>query len=105
MRTNERGFDNLEAESVWQFFVVNNWIFASAGNDNIYISKIINGKVADWQKMECQGLEVLDEHGIVIDCIHYKNNKLIIGTSDYFNRYEWEGTHGRGIWYANFPLD
>lgn len=103
-RTNEQGLPEDAVTYIQELEKSGDWIFARAGR-SIYISKIINGKISNWQKLELLGLDIFDHYLIKINQIEYVNNRLVIGTLDAEASWSVAPVYGRGIWYADFPLN
>lgn len=104
-KTNTKGLEDGQFAGIHQIVKHKDWLVLLSFDDKIYVSKLIENKVADWQKLELNDLDVFDHDLISIKSIYYFDQKLFVGTLDIHSLGRFSTAYGRGIWYADFSLD
>lgn len=104
IKTNSFGLKGSSINNISTLIEVNNWLIALTVNNELYISKIIDEKVADWQQLELEGLEFIDSY-MFISSITYSKGKLLIGTKDLNQIGQTSPTHGKGVYTAEISLN
>ena len=100
---NVKGLPGITSTRISTLIENNNWIVALTYDNEIFISKIIENKIADWQQLKLDGLEFIDDY-MYISALSFSKEKLLIGTTDLHNVGKTSLTHGKGVYTANISF-